>query len=208
MTSELEQIISENRLGTYLRATSFDPARALALYAWNMKISSSFMPLFSAAEICLRNRISSKLVHQYGQHWWNSKYFLELAGPETKGKIKRAENSVLQNGHQPDNGRMVAELTFGFWDNMLLPKYASDIWTPLHACFPDLPSHLDLTGLREKCGRVKDLRNRISHHEPIFGRDISQDYSSCLEFISWLSKAKAEWIKPHCSVMVLMRQKP
>ncbi len=103
---------------------------------------------------------------------------------------------------------MTAELSFGFWENMLLPKYAASLWTPLHPHFPDLPQAIDQATFYSCCDDLRSLRNRISHHEPIFRRNISQDYANCMKFIGWLSSAKEKWIKPHCDVMQIMRQKP
>lgn len=208
MSAVLEAMISPDRLGTYRKAVGHDLDRALALYAWNMKLSASFMPLLGSAEICLRNLAMSRMTTVFGPQWWQSNAFLDILGTKGKGIVKRAEKKITTSGNPVDSGRMTAELTFGFWQNMLLPKYQTAVWSPLHDNFPDLPAHVDQTALFNKCGIVRDLRNRISHHEPIFQRNISQDYAECLELISWLSTAKSVWIKPHCNVMALMRQKP
>lgn len=208
MLSNLETIISPDRLGTYRKAVGHDVDRALALYAWNMKLSASFMPLLGSAEICLRNLTMPRITAVFGPQWWDSNGFFDILGSRGKGIVKRAGNKIIASGNQVDSGRMTAELSFGFWQNMLLPKYQTPLWSLLHNSFPDLPAHVDQTTLYNKCGIVRELRNRISHHEPIFQRNTSQDYADCLELISWLSAAKAIWIKPHCNVMALLRQKP
>ncbi len=210
MSAILEAIISSDRLGTYCKAVGHDVDRALALYAWNMKLSASFMPLLCSAEICLRNLAMQRVKAVFGPHWWQNNAIFEILESKGKGKgiVKRAENKIVKSGNLADGGRMTAELTFGFWQNMLLPKYQAALWSPMHENFPDLPANVDQTALHNKCGIVRELRNRISHHEPIFQRNISQDYAECLELISWLSTAKSVWIKPHCNVMALMRQKP
>ncbi len=208
MSPTLEAIISPERLSTYRKAGGHDVARALDLYAWNMKISASFMPVLSSAEICLRNLIVPQLTSVFGTTWWQSQALFTILGGKGKGIIKRAENKITAHGNPVDGGRMTAELSFGFWQNMLLPKYKTPLWSSLHSSFADLPARIDQAGLHRKCGIVRELRNRISHHEPIFQRNISQDYADCLELTSWLSTAKARWIKPHCNVMTLLRQKP
>jgi hypothetical protein len=59
---------------------------------------------------------------------------------------------------------------------------------------------------REKSGR-KD-QTKIAHHEPIFHRNLLQDYANSLELVMWLRPAKAEWVRPHCAVASLLRAKP
>lgn len=208
MNSTLEAIISPERLSTYRKAVGHDTTRALALYAWNMKLSASFMPLLGSAEICLRNLILAQVTTVFGPYWWQSQAFLSVLGGQGKGIVKRAENKIVARGNSVDAGRMTAELSFGFWQNMLLPKYAGPLWSLLHSNFIDLPPVVDQTALYKKCGIVRELRNRISHHEPIFQRNISQDYSDCLTLVGWLSTAKATWLKPHLTVMALLRQRP
>lgn len=208
MPVSIEAIISPERLSTYRKAVGHDLNRALDLYAWNMKLSASFTPLLGATEISLRNLIMFRVAEVFGVTWWQSQALFNVLGGEGKGIIKRAENKITACRLAVDGNRMTAELSFGFWQNMLLPKYADPLWTPLHRNFPDLPAHVDQATLYRKCRVVRDLRNRISHHEPIFQRNISQDYSNCLELLSWLSVAKANWIKPHCDVMALLRKKP
>ena len=208
MIAELEIIISPERLGTYLKSAAFDKHRALALYAWNMKVSAAFMPLFSSVEICLRNLVVARMTAIFGACWWQEAAFLNILGSEGKGIVKRAERKIVKRGTVVNGGRMTAELSIGFWEKMLLPKYETALWAPLHDCFADLPAQIDLALLYVRCGSVRELRNRISHHEPIFQRNISQDYADCLELTSWLSAAKAAWIRPHCDVMAVLRQKP
>ena len=208
MSAALEAIITKERLGRYLTESGFDLDRALQLYAWNLKISAAFVPLLCAAEISLRNIVMVRSSAVFGPVWWQSSAFLGLAGSTAKGIVKSAENKIVDRGIVPTTGRMTAELSFGFWENMLLPKYQPALWTPIHLHFPDLPTRVDRQTLYERCGKIRVLRNRISHHEPIFRRNISQDYADCVEFIGWLSSAKAAWITPHCNVMALMRTKP
>ena len=208
MSSQLQAIISAERLEKYLKAGGFKIDRALDLYAWNMKLSAAFVPLFSAAEICLRNLMVARISEVFGTNWWENSEFLLLLGGKGKGIVKRAENKILKKNNPLDSGRMTAELSFGFWGNMLLPKYSEALWSDMHIVFPDLSAGLDQVAMYDRCEEIRELRNRISHHEPIFTREITKDYATCLELIQWLSAVKAKWIKPHCEVMAVVRQRP
>lgn len=105
-------------------------------------------------------------------------------------------------------GRVTAELSFGFWRNMLLPKYEAALWTPVHTHFQDLPANVGLLELEGSCERVRILRNRVSHHEPLIGRNITIDYSQTLELLRWLSSEKEAWLKPRLEIMAILRQRP
>jgi hypothetical protein len=208
MLQSLESIISSQRLGPYLLASSFDLKRAIALYGWNMQLCAAFLPLLSSAEVCLRNRVVDQLCVILGPDWWLYAATRLPIGPEGIKKLKMAERAILKKGNAVDGGRLTAELSFGFWDGMFLPKYEAVLWQDIHVRFPDLPPTTTLAVLHARCVHVRELRNRIFHHEPIFQRNISQDYAYCLELIRWLHAAKADWIKPQCNVMSLMRTKP
>jgi hypothetical protein len=56
----------------------------------------------------------------------------------------------------------------------------------------------DGRGLRRKdfsepLTRIRLLRNRIAHHEPILHWDLPKHYSNVLQIIGWLSPIAAEW---------------
>lgn len=129
-------------------------------------------------------------------------------GKRGKGIVLRAADKITDSGKPETPGRVISELSFGFWVNMLLSKYDPVLWAPLHLSFPDLPLDVDRAGFHARLLQVQSLRNRIGHHEPIFTRNLTRDYADCLGLIRWLSADKAAWIAPHCDVMRLMRDKP
>ena len=103
---------------------------------------------------------------------------------------------------------MTAALTFGFWANMFLPRGEATLWTPLSDAFPEMPPDVDCGRLLAQLHGTLSLRNRIGHHEPIFQRNLTQDYADCLGLVRWMSAGKAAWIRPYCDVLRLMREKP
>ena len=200
------EIISEERLEKYLIETGYDEAKALNLYGWNIQISESFYPLLSATEVCLRNIIAARMIELYGAHWWDDNAYLHQIG---RGKriVKTAQDNLRRNG-RVTSGRMTAELNFGFWSKMLLPRHEAVFWADFNTSFSNLPAAVTYANLFDRCDQVRVFRNRIFHHEPIFNRNISQEYSQIMELIRWLSPAKEEWIKNYVRVMAVLRQKP
>ncbi len=208
MPHTLLTAISADRFGTYLKEAGFDQKRALDLYMWNMNLSSSFFPLMASVEVALRNRVLLRIEHIHGPSWWTEAPFMAQLGGKGKGIVKRTEVALLSRNLLPNSGQMAASLTFGFWANMLLPKYEAVFWTPLHPSFPDLPHEFGRADLYLQCEAMRALRNRISHHEPLINTNISKTYSDSIRLLSWISKAKADWLKPHLRVMAVLRSKP
>ena len=44
---------------------------------------------------------------------------------------------------------------------------------------------------------LRDLRNRVMHHEPLFHRTLPQDFADILEAISWMYDDVAPWVDHH-----------
>lgn len=204
----IEEIISLERLGKYLNAAGHDTQKAVELYAWNIELSQAFFPLLSAVEVSLRNIISNRLCEVFEDEWWENADFYNLAGKKTKGIVLRARDSRERNKGYVTKGCMTSELNFGYWTKMLLPKYKVDLWTPLPHSFPHLPAEVDLSMLEQRANDVCRFRNRVFHHEPIFDRNLTKDYSEAMELTRWLSPAKADWIKPRCNAMSVLRRRP
>lgn len=208
MTPGLERIISAERLGSYMSSSGFDRNRALRLYAWNMRMSAAFFPLIAAGEIAVRNLAAARIAQLFGPIWWDDPRFQRRLGGRGKGIVLRAVTKLNAEGKTATHGRLTSELSFGFWVNMLLPKYEHDLWMPLHSHFPDMDTSVDRDGLHSRLLHIQGLRNRIGHHEPIFQRNLTQEYADCLGLVRWMSAEKAAWIRPHCDVLRLMREKP
>lgn len=202
----VSNVISQERLTNYLTASGYNPERALALYGWNIQISEAFFPVLSASEVCLRNTVSARLAELYQPRWWES---TEVLTQIRNGKriVKTAQDKLRKKGPVTSGG-MTAELAFGFWVNMLLPYHKDVFWSNLNDAFPNLPQQVTYTDLYNRCDDVREFRNRVFHHEPIFRRNISQEYSQIMELIGWLSPEKKTWIKQYSRVMTVARQKP
>lgn len=199
-------IISRERLTKYLQEAGFDEEKALALYGWNIQISEAFFPLLSAAEVGLRNTICDRLQEMFGRDWWENDDFLQQI---QRGKriVKNAHDKLESKG-SVTNGRMIAELNFGFWVKMLLPRHKEIFWPNFHSAFENLPKDISYETFYKRCEDIRVFRNRVFHHEPILHLNISQEYSDLMQMINWLSPEKAKWIKGYSRVMAVMRQKP
>jgi hypothetical protein len=205
----LEPALSTERLATYLRAAGHDQARAVALYEWNMLVSAAFLPLFAVSEVALRNRIVSRLERNWPLGWWDgSALSVHLDRRTGAKKLRTAEHEIRRGGKTVTSGRLTAELTFGFWTSLLGPHFEPVLWPAFAADFPNLPLGLGRNDLFNRCNTIRVLRNRVSHHEPIFSRDLSRDSRNIIELIRWLDPALDTWMRKQNTVPGLLRKKP
>ena len=61
--------------------------------------------------------------------------------------------------------------------------------------------HKPLPGLR-------DLRNRIAHHEPIFARELASEYQTIIEVIGWMCGDTRSWVVHHSTVLSVLTRRP
>ncbi len=65
-----------------------------------------------------------------------------------------------------ESGRVVSELTFHFWVALHERKYREQFWIPfLRKIWPDGEN---VRTLHKDLLKIRDLRNRIAHDEPVF----------------------------------------
>jgi hypothetical protein len=113
------------------------------------------------------------------------------------GKLKPLgkQERILCDGTMPLLGRVVAELTFGFWTRLISRDYEKTLWVPyLHKALPHLPSRRDRIAVFNRLDSIRGLRNRIAHHEKILSRNLGQDYEDIVETIGWICPTTAAWI--------------
>jgi hypothetical protein len=158
--------IGRERLTQYLQST-LDDRSALALYQVNGQLSKHIHELIGGFEIALRNSISQSLSGHYQRDdWYRARNFVMQLAQERRQNIREVRNRLKMDRREERPGRIIAGLTFHFWVSMHENKYRDITWTPhLHKIWPRGES---LKVIHKDLLKVRDLRNRIAHHEPIF----------------------------------------
>jgi len=201
LTKTLEDI-SDARLSSY--RSFFSPsndAELYGLYCWNDSISSCFMRLIGVTEVTLRNRFHG-VISQHMSHgtsnpnnsndWFNH---IGLLGKSKKNIEKITHDITWPSGQYtatPKNppvspNQVIANMTFGFWPILLDCK--SLPWGDLLPLI--IPNHrysshknywasqINIDGLYERLCKVRDLRNRVAHFEPLWKlKDIFEEKRS------------------------------
>jgi hypothetical protein len=209
MVHNVIQSLSPERFNTYLVAAGHDQTRALKLYIWNAHVGEAFHTPIQAAEVSLRNKIDHALTTRFGTNWWKDTSFRAILDREGTSDMEAVFRRLTKKGIPIVTSQVVAGLSFGFWVAVLQPRFNPDVWSSqLRLSFPDLPPTETRHSLCSQASKIAFLRNRISHHEPIFNRNLSLDYSDLMKFLTWVCPSTQTWIRPQCRVPALLRLKP
>lgn len=184
----IEDLLSRPRLHPYLAASAGDPAAALRLYGWNSEISGAFYESLHYVEIGLRNAMDRQLARWAGQIGARQPWYVDRRVSLTvtsRRKVADARQNATRGGQLELPGKVIAELTFGFWWSLLAAEYNRRLWQPcLQGAFD---GSVRRAHLHSELNDLRLLRNRIAHHEPIHQRDLSTAYKRLLDVAERIS---------------------
>jgi hypothetical protein len=193
----LEDTVSRERLEAY-RPVGAGDLDMVVNYFWNIELSEALYPSLQAFEIALRNRVHGALAEHFGtEHWFDHGILLDWQ-EETLQEAKR-ELTLHRKPHEP--GRIVAELSFGFWSSMFNSPYEEPIWysdgaVALERVFPHVPRAIRTRRkISRRIERIRRLRNRVFHYEPIWNKqDLGQRHQQIIEALHWISPEKGRMV--------------
>jgi hypothetical protein len=204
---QLIKFISADRFARYESAAGGDALAALRLYAWNIALSSAFWGPLQVLEVALRNVVHDRLIARFGQEdWWHAPS-LTLTTVHRQA-ITAAYARLKQERKMPTSGRVVAQLSLGFWIGLLGTglNYEMTLWRPtLRHAFTDVKTRKDLY---KDLDRLRTFRNRIAHHEPIFHRHLAADHMHIVRLIGLISPVAAEWVTENSRVEAILAGRP
>ncbi|OMH24970.1 hypothetical protein BKD30_06890 [Tersicoccus phoenicis] len=162
--AQLSRWVSTERLNRY-RATG---RPVVPLYLWNAETSAACFESIGHVEVLLRNVIHRQLAaHSGGERWYLDRQYRLTSRAQDDVSTARFR-ARTQNGIESP-GKVVAELTFGFWRFLLTRRYQTTIWPRISPGFAGVASHRrHRAELESAVKRIHVLRNRVAHHEPIF----------------------------------------
>jgi hypothetical protein len=220
----LELWLSAPRLGRHLAATGDDRARALRLYDWNARISAAVLRDLAHFEVALRNAYDGALTAATpsGQPHWTfvpAAVFPPLyrtkriaGGSTQRTDVNRKPREILDaavgaaGGRSASPGKVIANLTFGFWRYLSSKAHEKSLWVPyLHAAYPPKTNRSDVDA---RVGRMHNLRNRVAHHEPLLRTDLLAGLDDLLWVAERLDPSIAQYISATSDVRTLNACRP
>lgn len=211
--SEILPLVTAERLGSYLGASGGDTVDAFALYEWNMRAAASIMELTSMVEVLARNALDREL-RDWARRRHAGASWLDVAPVDQQGSadIQKARDRATQRGRRAEvHGRVIAELSLGFWRYLVESRYLTALWIPAtHRAFhdgdPDLRTRQKQVAFRMQ--QLNFVRNRAAHHEPIHSRDLGRDLQFALDLAAWISPAAGSWVNATTSLPRIILSKP
>jgi hypothetical protein len=194
----VERIISKERLEPYLNYHKNDLSKAITHYKSNILISESFYPLLAVLEIGLRNSIDNQLTKRFNdREWYDNNEFVKIANRFQIDRISQARTNIYSEKKEITPGRIISELSFGFWTSLFDSKFEMTLWKDLRLAFPNCPKNIrQRKTMSSKFNGIRRLRNRIFHHEAItWNLNVLNSYKDeIIQGIEWLNKDLIEWI--------------
>ena len=180
--------VSDVRFEGYRRAPTETVADLLPRYVWNMALSEALYPTLQALEIALRNRINEAAAVEFDDPWWLER--TPLMNPRELASVTTVKAELTRRGKPVEVGRVVAELTFGFWTSLFDRRYERVLWPKLlRSAFPWMPRRQRTRQeLSRRFTAIRHLRNRVFHHEPIWHwRDLAQQHTGLVDVLGWMN---------------------
>lgn len=195
----IEAALSNPRLGRYLRDSNGITDAAISLYERNGRIAEAFYRPLQALEVCLRNHMSRELRRMYAANWPinNGPPF----DPDTLQKIDAAVAELRRARRPITPDAVLAELSFGFWVLLLSRRYDANLWrTTFAPAFREGGRRMARQRVHNRMNEIRDFRNRVFHHEPIYHLDPAQCHADIIQAIAWLCPETAVWAWEHSRV--------
>ncbi len=207
--NEFIELFSAARTSRYLSACGNDLHRAQKLYLYNLKLSQSLHPLIGVLEVSLRNKLNTVLSDFFRDANWilnqqlgfmsdpslfNYKNSNSLRGNFLRSEVNKATNKLAKKRMPVTSSQVIAEQSFSFWTELFETHYYRLLNGKPIKIFKSLPPNIGRREVSEELNRIRILRNRINHNEPICfkGNEINLEgtlltYSTILNVLKRLS---------------------
>ncbi|GAB3487435.1 hypothetical protein GCM10027340_26160 [Marinomonas epiphytica] len=200
-------------MSTFEREVAGSNVNALDLYRWNAQLSSALIYPFHIFEVSLRNAVSDALANVHSPHWHRAQSFRRSLKKAKYGYCPLEDLEKLARKHQRLS-KVIPELKFVFWEKCFTSRFQGQIWAK--HIFNTFPNHaflnLSPTELREhiriQIGLVREVRNRVAHHEPILKFDIPILMQSMEQIIRLRCEDTSEWMMANQQVLTVYQARP
>lgn len=184
----IEAGLAVERLDAY-RQDGASPLVSLSRYLWNMALCESLYSPLQMAEVALRNRIHAALTDLFDAENWYTTSGLLLKWQEEM--VDKARKELSDRNITITPGKIIAELHFGFWTGFFNRAHeksgvAHNLIKPVFRFAPKYER--EARKLDQRWTLIRDLRNRVFHHERIIHwKDITDRHAALIETIGWIS---------------------
>lgn len=214
----MERWLSGERFDVYLAATT-SRREALDLYEWNAEASAAAFRDLSSIEIAIRNAYNHAIEGAWtGQdHWTDHPATMFPPVYRTRGRGVRVDingksREILvaarsKVGASAPPGKVVAELSFGFWRYLSTRGHEKTMWLPyLRHAFPagtDRGRDVD-----QPIQALHHLRNRVAHHEPLFSLNLANHHQYLCELATLIDPPLGLYVAERSTLLGIATTRP
>ncbi|SHV58734.1 Abi-like protein [Mycobacteroides abscessus subsp. abscessus] len=213
--TDLTVWISQRRFDEYMVAANQDIESARELYEWNVAISAAFFELISHVETALRNAVdkilqplevseTARVKPQQGW-WFASSTFLTDHDLDFHAAARR---HLGRNADTASRDKMLAAMTFGIWEAVFGPSYEQLFRKHLFYAFPNKGARFTRETVQKNVLALRNLRNRIAHHQAIFDLPLEERFEQAMELLRWIDPKLEQWVSGLCRVRDLLNVRP
>lgn len=198
----LERAFSAQRLMAYKRPEDRDERDVVARYLWNLALTNAIQPDLHCLEVTFRNEIARAAARLTAtrtfQHAdipsWLDAYPTMLMDHEHQ-KVLAAKQRLGTDPRVRNEGQLIARLDFGFWVALCRDSYSDTrgdgprLWPrALTMAFQKRPPELKTRAeIHRRFDHIRQIRNRLAHHEPIWDRNYLAEHQLIIDSLGWMS---------------------
>lgn len=224
----IDRWLGEPRFDRYVQHCAGDRRRALDTYEWNVRLGMALMRDICHFEIALRNAYDRSISEAWTgpDHWLlssdspvftRSPHISSSRTNEQDYKTRWAVSDAIARASRDDSvrpasGKIVAELTLGFWSRLTFKFNEHNLWIPyIRNVFP---ADVTRDDVHSNVVKIHMMRNRIAHHEPVFGmmggsrQRPDRVYLAIIETLGWFVPEVAEHVSMGSSVCEIISNQP
>jgi len=205
----VQRHLSASRLATYVRASGSLDA-GVQLYQWNAAVAGALWEVLGHVEVVLRNALHDALTQRHQRLSRVGEWYDDPAGEleqHARDDVAKAVRRLRRAGAPVLPGKVIAELSFGFWRFLLARRYTASLWPALRPAFAYLPS-ADRRGLEEPVARLHLLRNRVAHHEPLIAEPLPARYADALLVAGAVDPGLQAWVAANNQLLDVLDRRP
>ena len=208
----LRNALSAERLSAYAMPEDADEVDSVARYLWNLALSSALQPALHTLEVTVRNHLftvargivdETTLTFNTIPCWLDAQP--SLLAPRERETVEKAKEKLRIRKRGVTPGRLVSVLGFGFWVSLCKRPYEQGraggpgLWPKLATRgFPHLAkTQRTRSQIFHALDPLRDLRNRVSHHEPVWDRKVRRSHQDLLDVIAWINIDLAATLDAH-----------
>ena len=178
------RLYSISRTSRYIKAANGNKQMAQQMYYANARIAQAFQPLISFFEVVLRNQLHYAAAAFFNDVEWivnqktgfmsddmlchvNKKTGQYKQNTFLKKEVERAEKVLADKQRNVTAGRIIAELNLGFWNSLYEKHHYALLKGVPCRIFNKLPVGYGRKEVNDYIQKIRILRNRVSHNEPL-----------------------------------------